>query len=405
MATTTEKDSKQIGQKYLEAIDEITPLLTRNKFRTEDIRQLPTENIEAMSKAGVFRALKARQWGGLEVHPVAWCESLFRIGKACPNSGWVAGILGGHSWYTCLYSQQAQSDVFSKNPDARVASSFAPTGKVTRERDGFRLKGRWKFASGVDHSHWAIIGGVIPDDGTGPEMRFFLVPSTDWKIDQSSWHVEGLQGTGSKEIDIDSYVPDYRTLTVEHFYRGTEPGKAVNKSPIFQIPWFTMWAYNSVAGAVGTALGALEAYVDDNRTRASALLGRNIAETSYVHTRLVEATTSINDARARIPATYNHIYDVVASGASVSTADRIKIRFESVYTLHQILGPIVRLLEVAGGGALARDKPMQLHVRSLLGMKLHPFSIWENMAAPYSMVLFGLPVEPEFSKANSGCLT
>ena len=404
MSKANDKQSEQAGQKYLEAIDEIMPLLTRNKFRTEDLRQLPPENVEAMRNAGVFRAIQARQWGGLEVHPTAWFESLVRIGKACPSSGWVGAILGGHAWYTCLYSQQAQSDVFSKNPDARVASSFAPTGKVTRERDGFRLKGRWKFASGVDHSQWAIIAGVIPDDGTGPEMRFFLVPSTDWKIDQSSWHVEGLQGTGSKDIDIDSFVPDYRTLTVEHFYKGTEPGKAVNKSPIFNVPWFTMWCYSAPAAAIGAALGALEAYVDDNRTRASALLGRNIADTSYVHTRLVEAATAINDTRARIPVTYDHIYDVVASGASVSTADRIKIRFESVYTLHQVLGPIVRLLEVAGGGALAQDKPMQLHMRSLLGMKLHPFHIWEIMAAPYSMVLFGLPAQPEFSKAHSGCI-
>lgn len=404
MAQATEKDSKQIGQKYLEAVDEITPLLARNKFKTENLRQLPPENVEAMRNAGVFKAIQARQWGGLEVHPIAWFEGLVRIAKACPSSGWVGSILGGHGWYTCLYPQQAQADVFGENPDARVASSFAPTGKMTRERDGFRLKGRWKFLSGVDHAQWAIIAGVIPDDGTGPELRFCLVPQSDWKIDQSGWHVEGLQGTGSKDVDIDSFVPDYRTMTVEYFYRGTEPGKAVNKSPIFNVPWFTMWSYGLASPATGTALGALEAYIEDNRTRASALLGRNIADNSYVHTRLVEAATIINDARARIPVTWNHIYDVVASGASLSTAVRIKTRFEASYVVQQLLGPIERLLEVAGGGALAKDKPMQLHMRSLLGMKLHPFAIWENMAGPYSLVLFGLPAEPEFSKAHPGCL-
>ena len=401
MSKATEQNSEQIGQKYLDAIDEITPLLARNKFKTENLRQLAPENIEAMRNAGVFRAIQARQWGGLEVHPVAWFEGLVRIGKACPSSAWVASILGGHAWYTCLYPQQAQADIWSKNPNARVASSFAPTGKVTRERDGFRLTGRWKFLSGVDHSQWAILGGLIPDDGTGPEMRCFLVPLADCKIDQSSWHVEGLQGTGSKDIDVDSFVPEYRTQTVEQVYKGIEPGKAVNKSPIFQIPWFTMWSYGLAAPAIGTALGALQAYVDDNRTRASALLGRNVSENSYVHTRLVEAATAINDAKARIPVTWNHIYDVVTSGSSVSTELRIQTRFHGSYTVKQCLEAVIRLFEVSGGAALGSDKPLQLHMRGLMGMKLHPFAIWENMAAPYSLVLFGLPAEAPFSKASS----
>ena len=404
MSKANDKHSEQAGQKYLDAIDEIAPLLARNKFKTESLRQLAPESIEAMRNAGVFRAIQARQWGGLEVHPLAWFEGLVRIGKACPSSGWVASILGGHAWYTCLYPQQAQADIWSKNPDARVASSFAPTGKVSRERDGFRLSGRWKFLSGVDYSEWAILGGIIPDDGTGPEMRCFLVPMTDCKIDQSGWHVEGLQGTGSKDVDVDSFVPEYRTQTVEQVYRAIEPGKAANKSPLFNIPWFTMWSYGLASPAIGTALGALEAYVEGNRTRASALLGRNVAENWYVHSRLVEAATAINDAKARIPVTWNHIYDVVASGSSVSTELRIKTRFEGSYTVKQCLEAAVKLLEVGGGGALAADKPLQLHMRSLLGMKLHPFAIWENMAAPYSSVLFGVPAEAPFSKAHLGCI-
>ena len=404
MSQVNPKNREQTDRKYLDAVDEILPVLERNKFQGEDLRQMPAESIEALRNAGVFRAVQARQWGGLEVHPVEWFEGLVRIAAACPSSGWVASILGGHAWYTCLYPQRAQEDIWSKNPDARVASSFAPTGKVTREGDGFRLRGRWKYLSGVDHSEWAILGGIIPDDGTGPEMRMFLVPMTDYKIDQSSWHVEGLQGTGSKDIDVDAFVPDYRTQTVEQVYKGIEPGKSVNKSPIFQIPWFTMWSFGLASPATGVALGALQAYVDDNRSRTSALLGTNVAGNWYVHTRLVEAATAINDVKARIPVTWNHIYDIVKSGAPLSTELRIKTRFEGSYTVKPCLEAAIKLLEVSGGGALAKDKVVQLHVRSLMAMKLHPFAIWENMAAPYSLVLFGLPCEPPFSKASFACV-
>ena len=314
--------------------------------------------------------------------------------RALPVDG-LHRILGGHAWYTCLYPQRAQEDIWSKNPDARVASSFAPTGKVTREGDGFRLRGRWKYLSGVDHSEWAILGGIIPDDGTGPEMRNFLVPMTDYKIDQSSWHVEGLQGTGSKDIDVDAFVPDYRTQTVEQVYKGIEPGKSVNKSPLFQIPWFTMWSYEALSTAIGAALGALQAYVDDNRSRTSALLGTNVAGNFYVHTRLVEAATAINDVKARIPVIWNHIYDLVKSGAPISNELRIKTRFEGAYADqvlpgggHQAAGGEWRRGFGEGqGGTASRAQSHGHETASILDMGKHGgalffSSVWTSVRGP-----------------------
>lgn len=392
-----------VSEQYLERVEAILPLLKANKFKTEELGMVPLDNLQAMQDAGIFDAIKAKQWGGLEVHPVAYFTSLLMVGTACPSSSWVAGILGGHSWYVGLYDQRAQDDVWSKNRHARIAASFAPSGKVEREGDGFRLKGRWKFLSGVDHSEWAIIGGLVPDE-TGGEMRFFLVPAADWKIDQESWHVVGLQGSGSKDIDIDSFVPDYRSLSVEQFYNKAEPGKLVNTSPHFRVPWFTMWSYELLATVTGVALGALQAYVDDNRTRSSALLGRAMTDTFYVHTRMAEAATAISDLQARIPATWNKIYDIVSRGEEVSNEQRLKIRFEASHSVQQAVEAVLKLLEISGGGALRDDKDVQLHLRGLLGMKLHPFSIWENLAAPYSTVIFGLPFEPPLMKNTYACL-
>ena len=97
------------------------------------------------------------------------------------------------------------------------------------ERDGFdlvrthgtgatgarRLSGKWSYSSGVDHCEWVILGAVVPDDeadGLGPEFRSFLVPRGDFTVDQESWHVTGLAGTGSKDVHVaDAFVPEYRT--------------------------------------------------------------------------------------------------------------------------------------------------------------------------------------------------
>lgn len=217
-------------------------------------------------------------------------------------ASWVAALLGGHAWYLGLFSQQAQQDVWGENPGARAASSLAATGKVERVSDGFRLTGRWRFLSGVDHAQWILLGGVIPDEGDGPEFRAFLLPASDYEIDQDSWRVAGLQGSGSKDVTVDAVVPEYRTLTVDALYHHTEPGKAVNTGPIFDLPWMSMWAYNIASCAIGAATGALDAFIDDNRRRVSAVTGAAATQNAALHTRLAEAVTLVRDARARIRA-------------------------------------------------------------------------------------------------------
>jgi alkylation response protein AidB-like acyl-CoA dehydrogenase len=82
------------------------------------------------------------------------------------------------------------------------------------EPGGYRLKGRWSFASGCDNAQWAICSAVLPARPEGAsEPAFFLVPRADYTIDDT-WDVIGLAGTGSKTLVLnDVFVPDYRLMT------------------------------------------------------------------------------------------------------------------------------------------------------------------------------------------------
>ncbi len=308
---------KAAGAAFLARVDAILPEIRERAAETEKLGRMPDENIHAMTEAGIFHAVQPRQWGGLEVDPTSWFEAVVRVGSACGSSGWIAGVVGGHAWHGAMFPQEAQQDIWGDNPDARIASSFAATGKVERVTEGFRLTGRWQFLSGVDHCAWIVLGGVIPDDGQGPEFRSFLVPARDFTIDHDSWRVEGLQGTGSKDVTVESVVPEYRTQTVEQVYTRTEPGRAVNTGPLFQMPWLCMFAYAVGAPAIGAAVGALDAFAEDNRARVSALTAIEAAHNPALHIRLAEAVTLVKDARARIPRTWGDFYATASAGEEI----------------------------------------------------------------------------------------
>ena len=94
-----------------------------------------------------------------------------------------------------------------------------PVGTAAPVEGGFRLSGRWKYASGSDHTDWAFLGGT-PPGGELEERRIFLVPKSDYEI-VDVWHVAGLKATGSQDIVIkDVFVPAYRTVKFSDNLRG-----------------------------------------------------------------------------------------------------------------------------------------------------------------------------------------
>src|SRR4051812_6717893 len=202
---------------YLAGIDALLPAIRARSGETEALGQVPDDIIDELAQAHVFRALQPRQWGGLELDPATFYEGMVRIASACGSTGWVASVVGVHAWQIALFAEAAQREVWGDDPDTRAATSLAPTGTVRRMDGGFHLSGRWSFCSGIDHCTWALLGGLVPSleaSGT-PEFRTFLVPRGAFDIDQQSWNVTGLAGTGSKDIVVNgTFVPAYRTHSV-----------------------------------------------------------------------------------------------------------------------------------------------------------------------------------------------
>lgn len=389
---------------FLKQIDEILPILKGHAAESEKLRRLSDASIKALNDAGVFRACMPTRWGGTEIDPVTWYEAVIRIGTACPSSAWIAGVVGGHSWHAAMFPEEAQQDLWGGGGDVRIATSFAPTGRVERVKEGFHLSGRWKFLSGVDHSEWIIVGGLVPDDGNGAEYRSFLLPASGFQIDQDSWHVEGLQGTGSKEVDVDCVVPEYRTQTIEEVYKGEEPGKKSNTGPIFQLPWLSRFSYAVAAPAIGALQGAIDAFVEDNRERVSALTHKVAAQNTTLHVRLAEASIIARDLRARSAATWSAMYEKAKTGQTITTEDKVRCRFEAAYAVAQCTDAAMKIFEISGGGVMDKKKPFQRYVRDIMGMRNHPFNVYETWAPLYASALLGTPPAPPLMRHSMGCL-
>ena len=107
-------------------------------------------------------------------------KMLRALAHGCGSSAWVAAVHGEHNWVIGNYPEEAQREVWGSNPHAVASASVAPNGTAEKVSGGFRLSGRWGFASGIDHAQWILLGGMVKGAGK-PEPWMFLLRSPTWR--------------------------------------------------------------------------------------------------------------------------------------------------------------------------------------------------------------------------------
>jgi 3-hydroxy-9,10-secoandrosta-1,3,5(10)-triene-9,17-dione monooxygenase len=383
------------AETFLSRIDELLPEIRALSASTERLGRVPEDLIQALTGIGVFRALQPRQWGGLELDHGSFYEGMIRIASACASTGWVASVVGVHPWQIGLFADQAQRDLWAEDPDARASSSYAPTGSVRRVEGGFHLSGRWHFSSGVDHCGWVLLGGVVDDDAGTPEFRTFLVPRRDFVVDQDSWSVTGLAGTGSKDVTVaGAVVPEHRTHRVVDYYNGANPGFAVNDRPYYRLPWRLVFGTTIAAPAIGAAVGALDEFIATNSTRVSAYGGASAARNPALHRPLARALTEVDAARVKVRATWAAMLARLEAGETIPYEHRARCFYELTHAHWSCSGAVYDLMGVNGVRTMRADSALQRFCRDLLAMRNHPAANIEFSAGLYAQAKLGLEAPP-----------
>ena len=198
---------------FVERAIALIPTLEARQEETLVARVVPAETIQDLKDAGLFKILQPPRWGGYDVPYATVARTVEELAKGCPSSAWVYGVLGLHNGFMSGYSEQAQEEVWGDDSEVLICSSYAP--KLGQDVDGgIRLSAMWGFSSGCDHSGWALLGAVTPERG----VQGALVPLSEIEI-IDDWEVLGLEGTGSKSLQLDDvFVPDHRLMPFDQIH-------------------------------------------------------------------------------------------------------------------------------------------------------------------------------------------
>jgi 3-hydroxy-9,10-secoandrosta-1,3,5(10)-triene-9,17-dione monooxygenase len=359
----------------------------------ENARHHPPEFGEAVVRAGLVRTQVPRRWGGTELGLNAHADIAIELGRAYGAAGWVGSFLIDHPLFLAHFPEAAQRDVWEGDgPDALIATSFIPVGKVTAADGGFRLSGDWPWASGVAHCGWIMLGALIfPDGGGHPEYRLFLLPAADIEV-VDSWYSAGLRGSGSDNVIVDDvFVPEHRTLVMETAREGVAPGGELNPAPMYRSPLMAYAGHAMVAPAVGIARGVLEAWLEHARAKAHSYTQEQVAAAIPMQLVLAEAATRIDCAEMLV----RRCLDLVESGAAITMEDRVRNRRDITFATNLLTDAVNALVQMAGASALRDESPIQRGWRDVQAISCHIFCNFNAAAENYGRQQFGLPLNPK----------
>lgn len=331
-------------------------VVTKNAEQGRKDRQITADTVEAIRKTGFYRSFLPKQYGGLERPPQEIFKAAVDMSERDMATSWISGIIAVHAYQIALMDPKAAKDVYGSNPDTLVSSSYNPAGaKVETVDGGFKLSGRWGWSSGSHHCEWVLVGGLIFDQGKeNIHYRTFLVPRADYEI-EDTWHVMGLQGTGSNDVVMDKpiFVPEYRT----HHQMDGFLCKHTQDNPYYDIPWAQMFIRVVCTPAIGGAKHALQLFID-NATSSSTDPTR-LAGDPDVTRRIAQARTLIDETEALMYRNFDNMTEATYAGREIPMNDRVLYRYQASLVIERMMKAVDLLFDIAGGRSVFNNAPIQ----------------------------------------------
>src|ERR1700726_2558341 len=389
MRPTATQDKVPTAEELIVRARALAPKLRERAVKAERDRNIPRESVEEYIASGLIHTLQPKRWSGYEHdHEVAF-EIAIELGKStCGSSAWCLNYLADHACILAHFPEEAQHDVWRRDKAACIATSAAPTGKVAPAPGGYRLDGRWSWCSGLRHSQWIMIGGLVQRDGEDhPDMRLYLVPVSEVKQDDT-WYCAGLRASGSTTSMLDNvFVPEHRSVSFSTLRDACAPGSKVNTNPIFRTPFIAVHSYALLAPALGLARGGYADFVQWTRQRYLTYTALNVAQHVPVQIRVAEIAAQIDAAELLARRCFTIARE---DYTRVTLEQRLLLRRDFTYAMRMVRAAMDDLIKISGSSGLRGDNSLQGFWRGVHAISAHVVMNFDVAAENFGRVELGL---------------
>ena len=301
---------------------------------------------------------------GLEVAPRTSAEVVETLAQADASVGWCISQANGSATFASYLEPAVAREVFV---DQRAILAWGPPSQsqAVAVDGGYRVSGRWSFASGCRHATWlGPTCAVVLADGTPrllpngqPEFRVVLAPVAEATF-EDIWHVSGLRGTASDAFTLrDVFVPEGRTAR-EVVAELREPG------PLYRLPRWALYASGFASVALGIARAMLDAFIDLAGAKTPRLYRNTLRERPTVRAQVARAEAGYRAARAFLHTALDDAWAAAQHG-DVPPAQLALLRLAGTDTIHRAAAVADSVYQLAGATAIFEGGAFERRFRDM----------------------------------------
>ncbi|WP_337263825.1 MULTISPECIES: acyl-CoA dehydrogenase family protein [unclassified Serratia (in: enterobacteria)] len=345
--------------------EDIAPLLTEITARSGDFEQqrhISADIVQRFKQIGVYRALVPKAFGGDECSPAQFCELIEQISAADGSAGWVASF-GMNPFYLGALPRDTLKLLYRDGPDVVFAGGIFPPQRAPQVDGGYRITGRWSFASGCLGA--SVFGvGIMPEGGQAlPRMA--VLPPGSVQIDPV-WNSVGLAGTGSHDLVVnDAFVPQEWT-----FIRGAPLNL---EGPLYRYPALSLATQVLSVVALGIARAALNEIYAIAHHQQSVTGAPRLAERQQAQMQIARSEAELRSARAWFYEAIENVWQTLLAGDEASCSQINALRLSSTHATRVAAEATRQALALNGMGGIVLTSPLQRYVRDTLVITQHAF--------------------------------
>ena len=384
------------GAAVLERARGVAEKLRAGSRRIETERELPPDLLAAMHEARLFRILLPKSIGGDEIDLPTFAQVTETIAAADASAAWCLGQGSGCAMSASFLAPDAGKRLFGPG-NAVLAWGAGVQGTAVATDGGYRVSGRWSFASGSRHATLLGAHCKIVEADSRPRMNAHgrqadctgLFVRAKARIDDV-WDVMGLKGTGSDSYEVaDLFIPAEETVDRE------DMAAVFEKGPLYRLP--TTVIYPAAFG--GVMLGIVRGTLGDLRALAMSKTQRgatsSLRESQVFQSDLARMEARTRAARALHLTTLRDVWDAMVAGEPLTLEHRINIRLASTHAINEGVDIVAEAYRAAGSTAIFLNHPFEQRLRDahavsqqLQGRPTHYMTVGRHMLdlAPDTMM-------------------
>lgn len=357
--------------RLLAQLAELTPSLRAHANEADRLARLPEQVVRTLIELRLFRLWIPRRYGGFEL-PLPQALAIYEAaGRIDGSIGWAVMIGSGGGLFAAYLDPAVAGEIFAP-ANAVIAGSGAPEGRAERVAAGYRVSGRWRYASGANYATAFTANCVLtkPDglplvDADGrPLIRAMTFTPSQVAV-LPSWDTSGMRGTGSHDFEVrDVLVPDQHTFSVIT----DAPREA---GALYRLPFGVLTELPITAVAVGIARHALDAFA--LLAKQKKFHGSDIspADEPTVQTQYAKSYARWRVVQAALYSLADSGWRVVLSGLRPNPHELAEITASCILCISELEAAVADLARLAGMSAIAQGDELARASRDLQALAAH----------------------------------